>query len=141
MIILDTNVISETFRPVPDLAVAGWLRDQPRSRVFVTSVNKAELLTGLALMGDGRRKQALAYAIERFFEESLVTPVLGFEETAAVQYARIYSQRRKSGRPISEMDCEIAAIALTYGYAVATRNVDDFENCGVGIVNPWDART
>lgn len=141
MIILDTNVISETFRPVPDRAVAGWLREQPLNQVFVTSVNKAELLTGLALMSDGKRKQALADVIERFFEESLMTPVLGFEEDAAIQYARIFSQRRKSGRPISEMDCEIAAIALTHGYAVATRNVVDFENCGIGIINPWEAQS
>jgi predicted nucleic acid-binding protein len=139
MIILDTNVISEIFRPVPDPTVAGWLRDQPLSEVFVTSVNKAELLTGLALMADGKRKQALANAIERFFQEGLLTRVLGFEEAAAVQYARIFSQRRKSGRPMSEMDCEIAAIALTYGYALATRNVDDFANCGIGIINPWNA--
>lgn len=139
MIILDTNVISETFRPAPDRAVADWLREQPRSQVFVTSVNKAELLTGLALMSDGKRKQALAHAIERFFEASLMTPVLGFEDAAAVQYARIFSQRRKSGRPIAEMDCEIAAIALTHGCAVATRNVWDFENCGIDVINPWTA--
>jgi predicted nucleic acid-binding protein len=139
MIILDTNVISETFRPIPDRNVADWLREQPLSQVFVTSVNKAELLTGLALMSNGKRKQALANVIERFFEESLMTPVLGFEEAATIQYARIFSQRRKSGRPISEMDCEIAAIALTYGYAVATRNVWDFENCGINVINPWEA--
>jgi predicted nucleic acid-binding protein len=140
MIIIDTNIISETFRPVPDRTVADWLRRQPLSEVFVTSVNKAELLTGLALMSDGKRKQALADAIERFFEESLMTPVLGFEEAAAIQYARIFSHRRKSGRPISEMDCEIAAIALTHGYSVATRNVWDFDNCGVEIINPWESR-
>lgn len=140
MIILDTNVISEIFRPAPERDVGRWLREQPPAQVFVTSVNKAELLTGLALMGDGKRKQALADSIERFFEESLATPVLGFDEAAAVQYARIFSHRRKSGRPISEMDCEIAAIALTHGYAVATRNVLDFESCGIAIINPWEPR-
>jgi predicted nucleic acid-binding protein len=138
MVILDTNVISEIFRPAPDEGVGGWLREQPPDQVFVTSVNKAELLTGLALMQDGKRKRALADSIELFFEERLTTPVLGFEEAVAVQYARIFSQRRQAGRPISEMDCEIAAIALTHGYALATRNVLDFENCGIALINPWE---
>lgn len=140
MIILDTNVISETFRPAPDKGVGEWLRRQPKSRVFVTSVNKAELLAGLALMPDGKRKQALAEVISAFFDERLITPVLAFDEAAALQYARIFAQRRKSGRPIAEMDCQIAAIALTHGHAVATRNVYHFENCGMDVINPWEAQ-
>ena len=138
MIILDTNVISETFRPEPDPGVGNWLQRQPTSQLFVTAVNKAELLSGLAIMSDGKRKQTLAEIIAIFFGERLETPVLAFDEPAALQYARIFSQRRKSGRPISELDCQIAAIALTRGHAVATRNVYDFENCGIEVINPWD---
>jgi len=140
MIILDTNVISETFRPAPHEGVGSWLRKQDRSALFTTAVNKAELLAGLALMGDGKRKQALANVIATFFGDCLTTTVLGFDEPASLQYARIFAQRRKSGRPISEMDCQIAAIALTGGLAIATRNVDDFANCGIDVINPWEAR-
>ncbi len=139
MIILDTNVISEAFKPVPDKNVGDWLRRQPNSGLFTTAVNKAELLTGLAMMPDGKRKQALADILAVFFDESLQTQVLAFDEPAALQYARIFAQRRRSGRPISEIDCEIAAIALTGGYAVATRNVSDFEHCGIAVINPWEA--
>lgn len=139
MIILDTNVISEAFRPSPDTQVGDWLRRQPKSQVFVTAVNRAELLTGLALMPDGKRKQLLAEAISTFFDDSLLTPVLAFDEEAALQYARIFSQRRKAGRPIAELDCQIAAIALAHGHAVATRNVWNFENCGIEVINPWQA--
>lgn len=137
MIILDTNVISEAFRPVPDQRVGEWLSAQPKDRVFTTAISKAELLTGLALLPDGERKRALADAIAAFFAEHLETPVLAFDEPAALQYARIFSQRRSKGRPISEMDCQIAAIALTGGYAVATRNDMDFAGCGIAVINPW----
>lgn len=139
MIILDTNVISEAFKPLPDPNVGGWLRSQPKDKLFTTAVNKAELFTGLALMHDGKRKQALADVLSVFFHERMETSILAFDEPAALQYARIFSQRRKAGRPISEMDCEIAAIALTGGYAVATRNVSDFEQCGIAVINPWEA--
>lgn len=137
MIILDTNVISEAFRPLPDPRVGDWLSRQPKTRVFTTAITKAELLTGLAFLPDGKRKQALAEAIAIFFAERLETPVLAFDEPAALQYARIFAQRRQSGRPISEMDCQIAAIALTGGYAVATRNDTDFAHCGIDVINPW----
>jgi predicted nucleic acid-binding protein len=140
MIVLDTNVISEAFRPAPNTEVGEWLRRQPKDRLFVTSVNRAELLTGLALMPDGKRKQSLAEAISAFFDHRLLTPVLAFDDEAAFQYARIFSQRRKSGRPIAELDCQIAAIALVHGHAVATRNIWDFENCGIAVINPWAAQ-
>ena len=138
LIILDTNVISEVFRSDPDQAVGVWLGRQQKNLVFTTAVTKAELLSGLAVMPDGKRKQALAEAMSIFFDERLQTPVLPFDETAALQYARIFAQRRRSGRPISELDCQIAAIALTSGHAVATRNVADFENCGMAVINPWE---
>ncbi len=139
MIILDTNVISEAFRPRPDQHVGDWFSRQPKKQIFTTAINKAELLSGLAMMPDGSRKQALAEVIAVFFAERLETSVLPFDEPASLQYARIFAQRRKSGRPIAEMDCQIAAIALTGGYAVATRNDIDFEHCGIEVINPWEA--
>lgn len=137
MIVIDTNVVSEVLKPLADQRVAAWLRRQPINRVYITAITKAELLYGLALMADGKRKEALAGAIQIFLGERLKTPVLAFEGQDALPYARISARRRRSGRPVKELDGQIAAIAASRGFAVATRNVRDFEDCGIEIVNPW----
>lgn len=137
MIVIDTNVVSEVLKPLAEQQVAAWLRRQPIDRVYITAITKAELLYGLALMADGKRKEALAGAIQIFLGERLKTPVLAFEGQDALPYARISARRRRSGRPVKELDGQIAAIAASRGFAVATRNVRDFEDCGIEIVNPW----
>jgi predicted nucleic acid-binding protein len=137
MFLLDTNVISETFKPLPDGRVSAWMQSTPIEQMFVSSITKAELLYGLALLPDGKKKQTLASVIQAFLETRIVNPVESFGEDDAVVYARISAYRKKIGHKIRELDAQIAAIAATRGLAVATRNVWDFENCGVEIVNPW----
>ena len=110
----------------------------PMDDLFVSSVTKAEMLYGVALLPDGNRKQALASVIERFLRE-LLNPVESFDERDAVEYARISAHRSRMGRRIRELDAQIAAMARARGFAVATRNVNDFEHCGVEIINPWEA--
>ena len=137
MIVVDTNVLSEVMKPVADRQVAVWLRRQPVDRIHITAITKAELLYGLALMPDGKRKEALAQTIQIFFAERVTNPILGFTDRDALPYAKISARRRKLGRPVKELDGQIAAIALSHGFAVATRNVRDFEHCGVEVINPW----
>lgn len=137
MIVIDTNVVSEVLKPVADQRVAVWLRRQPVHRVYITAITKAELLYGLALMPDGLRKESLARAVQIFLAERLVNPVLGFMDEDALPYAKISARRRKLGRPVRELDGQIAAIAASRGFAVATRNVRDFEHCGIDIIDPW----
>ena len=139
MIVIDTNVISEVLKARPDESVVKWLRNERIDDVYVTSITKAELLYGLALLSSGRQKETLASAIERFFNERVTTPVLAFSDEDALHYARISVHRRKMGRPIRELDCQIAAITKSRGFAVATRNVRDFEHCGIEVLNPWEA--
>jgi toxin FitB len=139
MILLDTNVISETYKPHPEMRVANWLLKVPIESLFVSSVTTAELLYGAAILPEGRRKQELSGVIHRFLTERIVNPVQPFDERDAAAYAGISAHRRQIGRVIRELDAQIAAIALTRGFAVATRNVSDFEHCGVEIINPWNA--
>lgn len=138
MFVLDTNVISELFRPLPALAVVGWIELHPPSRFFVTAISKAESLTGLALMPDGRRKLALGEIMRVFFEERIVTPILPFGGQEAVAFAGLVADRTRRGAPINEFDAQIAAIAQVKEFAVVTRNVRDFEHCGITIINPWE---
>jgi toxin FitB len=137
MIILDTNVLSELMRPSPSPNVVSWLAAQPASSVYTTAVTQAEILHGLLLLPTGRRRNALQEAADGVFAEVFGGRVLGFGSDAALHYARIAAARRRAGRPISHFDAQIAAIALSAGATVATRNVADFDGCGVKVVDPW----
>lgn len=140
MIVLDTNVISELLSPSPSTLVTEWLAAQYPSSVFTTTVTEAEILYGLRLLPQGRRRKDLEAAILPIFAEDLFGRVLPFDREAADIYATIATDRRSAGRPISQFDAQIAAIALSRGASVATRNVSDFEGVGLAIVNPWKDR-
>jgi predicted nucleic acid-binding protein len=138
MIILDTNVLSEALRPKPADMVRRWMETQPSAALFTTSVCEAEILYGLALLPPGKRRAALEHAVAAIFEDTLSGRVLPFDSAAARAFAAIAAKRRRLGRPISESDAQIAAIASIHAAAIATRNVRDFSDCGVNVVSPWE---
>ena len=137
MIVLDTNVVSELMRDSPQQTVRAWFRAQPASSLFVTTVTEAEILTGIALLPDGRRRRELSEAATRVFATLFAGRILVFDSDAANIYAEIFAQRHAAGRPISQADCQIAAIARSREAAIATRNVTDFEGIEVELINPW----
>ena len=136
MIIVDTNVLSEEMKAAHDASVDAWFRRQSPRELFTTTICEAEILLGVALLPDGMRKQELAVAAQRIFA-LFSGRILTFDSVAAAGYARIVAERRRLGRPIDDFDAQIAAIARTRGFALATRNVADFEGIGLSIVNPW----
>ena len=137
MIILDTNVLSELMKPTPAAKVVDWMAAQPSAGLYTTSITQAEILHGLMLLPRGRRRSALEAAATSMFEEDFGGRILGFGTDAAPPYAQIPSNRRRAGRPISHFDAQIAAIARFTGAAIATRNLADFDGCGVTLVDPW----
>jgi hypothetical protein len=137
MIILDTNVLSETLRPTPSTRVLEWMRSEPTSALFTTAISESELLYGIALLPEGRRRQYLESVIDLIFMEDLAGRVLPFDSAAAREFADIAATRRRAGRPISEADARIAAIARSRGAALATRNVGDFVGCRLELIDPW----
>jgi predicted nucleic acid-binding protein len=137
MIILDTNVLSELMKPKPDRRVVRWVDSQPAASLFTTSITQAEILHGAMLLPKGKRRTSIDDAVTSMFEEDFAGRVLAFDSEAAFPYARIASERRRAGRPISQLDAQIAAIAESRGASVATRNVADFDGCGVGVIDPW----
>ena len=140
MIVLDTNVLSELMRAEPSATVAAWVANRPASSLFTTAVTQAEILCGVALLPQGERRAALARAVVGMFEEDFVGRVLPFDAAAARAYADIAAERRRLGQPITQFDAQIAAIARSRGAAVATRNVADFADCGVSVLDPWDEK-
>ena len=95
------------------------------------------LLYGLELLPGGKRRRALQSAVEAMFEEDFAGRILPFDGDAARMFAKIAAARRALGRPITQFDAGVAAIARSRGAVVATRNTHDFEHCGVRVVNPW----
>jgi toxin FitB len=136
MIVIDTNVLSEQMRPTPAPSVQAWFARQQSGTLFTTTVCEAEVLTGIAVLPDGRRKDDLVVAAAHIFA-LFAGRILPFDSPAAAQYALIVSDRRRLGRPISDFDAQIAAIARSRGFSVATRNVADFQDTGVAIIDPW----
>lgn len=137
MIVLDTNVISEVVRSTPNDRVVAWLMSLTGD-VAITAVTFAELLAGVGRLPDGRRKAELssriAAAIEPFRGSG---SILLFDETAAAHYADILVSREAVGRPISTADAQIAAICLAHSATCATRNLRDFADTGIDLIDPW----
>jgi toxin FitB len=139
MIVLDTNVVSELLRPTPDSSVITWLGEQPPAALFTTTVTRAEVLYGIRVLPAGRRRRNLLDAALAIFNEDLAEHVLTFDNDAADAYAEIAESRRAAGKPISQFDAMIAAMARSRGASLATRNAKDFAGCGIDVVNPWSA--
>jgi predicted nucleic acid-binding protein len=137
MIVLDTNVLSEPLRPTPSRRVLDWIRSQPISALFTTTITEAELLYGIALLPQGKRRDLLESIVGRIFAVHLAGRILPFDSAAARDYADIAAVRRRSGRSMSEPDARIAAIARSRGAELATRNVADFAGCELEVINPW----
>lgn len=139
MFLLDTNVISELLRPSPDLAVEAWVEGRPATDLYFSAIGEAELRYGVAILPAGRRRTALASAIEAILREDFDERILPFDSEAARAYAEIAAARRSAGRPAPPVDCHIAAIARSRDMAVVTRNVRDFEDMAIEVVDPWTA--
>ena len=139
MIILDTNVISELIRPVPDSGVIAWLDSVPTEETAITAITAAELQFGVRRMPGGRRKTALSEAVGALINTDFRDRVEPFDVLAADQYADVVTTRERAGQPISISDAQIAAICRVLNATLATRNTSDFTGTGVNLVNPWKA--
>lgn len=139
MIVLDTNVLSEVLRTRPAPQVLAWINQLAADTVFVSSVTKAEMLLGVALLPPGKRRDMLHTQVTNLFAQHWVNRCLPFDTLAAPHYARIVASRQRDGKPMSTEDGQIAAITCSRGYRLATRNVADFVGIAdLDIINPWD---
>ena len=124
-------------RPEPTPAVAAWIAERDAQEMYLTAVSEAELRYGVAIMPVGKRRNALEAAMTRWLDRGFRERVLPFDNAAARAYAEIAAERRQAGRTICEADCQIAAICRSRGAVLVTRNVRDFKDTGVEVVNPW----
>ena len=135
MFLLDTNVISElrTGKPNASPAVRRWAEGVPANQQYIAAVTVLELEIGVLAMErkdpqQGQKLRSWLQAVlKRFYPQ-----VLPFGASTAILCAAMHVPDR---RP--ERDAMIAATAKEHGYTVVTRNTDDFDGCGVQLLNPW----
>jgi predicted nucleic acid-binding protein len=137
LIVLDTNIISEIMRAKPEARVIKWLNSQQASKLFLSSITLAEIGYGLYILPDGKRKWNLQQRFDQFIKNAFETQIVDFTQDSAQVYARLMGERKQAGNPMSIPDGQIAAIALANGYTIATRNIKDFNNCGLVLINPF----
>jgi predicted nucleic acid-binding protein len=137
MIIVDTNVVSEAISAQPDPAVIHWLDRQYQFDLYLTATSLAEMLLGIYILPEGRRKWALHKDVTNTVDQVFGPRVLSFDSLAAQAYARIVSHGRSIGRVIKEADGQIAAVASVHGFAIATRDTKPFLAAGLQVINPW----
>ena len=137
MILVDTCLISELMRLSPVPAVLDWFASRDATDLCFSAIGEAELRRGAETLPDGNRRKSLVAEIDAMIAEEFAGRVLPFDSAAAVAFAEIFAGRHAAGRPIGFANCQIAGIARLRGFAVATRNVRDFEDIGLEIVNPW----
>ena len=138
MIILDTNVISESLRPQCSAAVTAWLDAQPAEALYITAINSAELWAGIAVMPAGLRKSTIESSLDDLLDRLFSARQLDFDRQAAKAYAELTQRTVAAGTPLPLADGLIAAIALARGFAVATRDVAPFRAAGLEVIDPWE---
>lgn len=137
MILLDTNVISEPWKPAPDNAVVAWLDAQAIETLFLSAITIAELRFGIAAMSSGKRQTILRDRIEGEVLPHFSDRILSFNLAASQVYSELMVRARLAGRAIGTSDGYIAATAAANGLAVATRDASPFEAAGLKVINPW----
>ena len=138
MIILDTNLVSEPLKPKPDAAVLTWLDRQSPETLYLTSITLAELQAGIEILPVGKRRKALQEATTELVAQ-FEGRVLSFDRESAHAFGRVFASTQAAGNPIHFGDCAIAAITISRGFALATRNVRDYKGAGVELINSWNA--
>jgi len=137
MIILDTNVVSEAMKPQPSLEVLRWLDDQAAETMFLTSVTVAELMFGIGVLPEGRRKQLLNVAFDGVLD-LFSTRILAFDVASARHYGQLAVKARAAGHGFPTPDGYIAAIAAAHNLAVASRDGSAFRAAGLTVIDPWN---
>jgi predicted nucleic acid-binding protein len=138
VIVLDTNVVAELMRPKPSPHVVAWADGLDPEAVAITAMNEAEILHGLARLPDGQRKQELQQRWDVLLQALFPGRVWAFNSEAAHWYAHLLSRRERMGKPIATADAVIAATVLAHGNSLATRNLADFADLGLRLINPWE---
>ena len=139
MYILDTNVVSELFRPRPDPNVVAWVDAQRGPDVYLTTTIEGELWAWAETQDKGKRRDRIFAEVDGIIHDYFGGRVLVYDREAARMFAIVYAERRAAGLSVNAADCQIIAIARLHGAAVVTRDLNDFTGSGIEVSDPWVA--
>jgi predicted nucleic acid-binding protein len=139
MILIDTNVISEPWRPAPDPRALAWIDAQAVETLYLSAITVAELRFGIAVLPAGKRRTILHDRLERDVLPLFQERILPFDLDSSQAYADLMARAKTAGKAIGKADAYIAATAAARGFTVATRDRRPFEAAGLNILNPWEA--
>ncbi len=137
MIILDTNVVSEMIRSKPEPKVLTWLKSHKHSDLYISVMTIMELKFGSALLPDGPDRKILNTKIDGALRSHFAGRILVFQETQAEICAELMASKKAFTPFVKIVDLQIAATALSNGFAVATRDLNDYQHEGLRVINPW----
>jgi len=135
VIVLDTNIVAALMANGGE--INAWLATVPRHELYTTVMTRAEIRYGLARLPAGKRRPGLTSRADALFTET-DERLLIFDAKAADRYGELVAARQDDGRPISVPDAIIASIAWVHRASLATRNIRDFDDCDIHVVNPYD---
>lgn len=138
MIVLDTNVISEAWKPHPSAQVMQWIDAQNSETLFISAITIAELRLGLAVIPSSKRRDHFCRLLEKELMPAFFGRILPFDPEASGAYSHLMAKARKAGKAISAADGYIAATAATRGMIVASRDTAPFKAADVAVINPWN---
>lgn len=136
--LLDTNIVSELVAAAPAPQVLRWMVAQVPARLFLSVITLGEITKGVARLDAGRRRDRLARWLAEDLPAQFEGRLLPFDQAMAICWGEMMSETERRGRPRPAVDLQIAATAGHLGLILVTRNITDFEDVGLEIVNPWE---
>lgn len=135
--LLDTNVLSELRKPLPQTSVVDFVAAQKLESLFVSSVAFAEIRFGIEMVPDPSKRNELKDWLEQKLRPMFAERILPVNEDVIFRWRLLVEQGRKAGDTYSQPDLFLAATSLQYGSTLVTRNVVDFAGTGAKLFNPW----
>ena len=136
-LLLDTNVVSEWTKPVPDSQFVRWIGGIDSTQAYLSVVTLAEIERGIARLPQGRRRDRLARWLTAELLEVFADRIVDIDRPIAAAWAQVMVRCETAGKPLATMDAFLAATAAVRGYTLVTRNISDFAETGVALLNPW----
>jgi len=137
--LLDTNCISELVRSQPEARVLSWMEAADESLLYLSVLTLGEIRKGVAGLPQGKRRTRLESWLESELQARFSGRVLSIDKAVADRWGLLAAAARRAGRPLSAIDGLLAATALHHGLTIVSRNISDFANTQVPVLNPWEA--